>query len=447
MSKILVVEDDLSLREALCETLNVAGYETIPATDGEHALTHADDQDIRLVISDVQMSPIDGVTMLSRLRKIRSDLPVIMMTAYGNVENAVTAMQMGAVDYLAKPFDADVLTEKVEQFLPKRNSRDFIVVDPLTLKVQALAKKVAACNATVMLTGESGVGKEVFARFIHQGSLRSEQPFVAINCAAIPRDMLEATLFGFRKGAFTGAHTGQIGKFEQAQGGTLLLDEISEMDLGLQAKLLRVLQEKELEPLGDRRTVKLDVRVIATSNKDLVKAVEDGQFREDLYYRLNVFPLHIPALRERPKDIIPLAKFFLQNYVEENGCLLDLDQNAESALMQHLWTGNVRELANVIQRAAIIATGRLIQADDLCLPDKSESSATVTRSGLGRSVKAHEREKILQVLASNFGNRQDTAEQLGISPRTLRYKLAKFRDEGVRIPGESPSAERQGVTQ
>jgi two-component system response regulator FlrC len=315
------------------------------------------------------------------------------------------------------------------------------VADPTSHQLLKLSEKVAASDATVMVLGPSGSGKEVLARFIHDRSQRSEQPFVAINCAAIPENMLEATLFGYEKGAFTGALQACPGKFEQAQNGTILLDEITEMDLALQAKLLRVLQEKEVERLGSRKTIELDVRVIATSNRDLRQAVDEGKFREDLYYRLNVFPLVWLPLHKRSGDILPLAKHLIERHKGVNQRLPSLTASASNKLQQHTWPGNVRELENVIQRALILCNGQQIDASDLMiefdvvsdeivqLPDTEEDS-----SKLGSELRQQEHQIILDTLQSCHGRRKEVAEKLGISPRTLRYKLAKMRENGIQVP-------------
>ncbi|MDH5436774.1 MAG: sigma-54 dependent transcriptional regulator, partial [Gammaproteobacteria bacterium] len=268
-STVLVVEDDQSLREALHDTLKIAGYSVTTAEDGNAALSVLESENISMVVSDVQMAPMDGYTLLKKIKSTKGDLPVMLMTAYGDIQKAVQAMREGAVDYLVKPFDAQVLVNMVERYIRNTETEetDFIAHDSSTLEMKELAKRVADTEATVLISGESGTGKEVLARFIHNNSPRADKPFVAINCAAIPDNMLEATLFGYEKGAFTGAYNACPGKFEQANGGTLLLDEISEMDMGLQAKLLRVLQEREVERLGARKMIELDVRVLATTNR------------------------------------------------------------------------------------------------------------------------------------------------------------------------------------
>lgn len=311
--------------------------------------------------------------------------------------------------------------------------------DPKTRRLLGIARRVAATNVTVTISGESGSGKEVFARFIHDESTRSKQPFVAINCAAIPENMLEALLFGHEKGAFTGANNAHPGKFEQANGGTLLLDEISEMDLGLQAKLLRVLQEREVERIGGVKPIALDVRVLTTTNRDLKRQVADGQFREDLYYRLNVFPLHIPPLRDRPGDIAPLAEMALGKHRIEPEGVVSFADDARLMLEAYPWPGNVRELENLIQRSLILLCGNTISADDLVFEDSIDGgdSATDLEAGL----RNREYQMIIDALKAMNLRREATAESLGISPRTLRYKLARMRESGIPIPGESQAAE------
>ena len=344
---VLIVEDDGPLREALSDTLRIAGHQVLAASDGEKALQKLQKHSqISLVITDVQMQPMDGYTLLNTLKVKYPELPVVLMTAYGTIDKAVGAMRDGAADFLVKPFEADVLLKMAKRFLipaEEQGDDDMVAADPVSKELAHLAQRVASSGATVMITGESGVGKEVLARYIHNHSDRVKKPFVAINCAAIPENMLEAVLFGYEKGAFTGAHQARPGKFEQAQGGTLLLDEITEMDKALQSKLLRVLQEREVERLGGRRMIDLDVRVLATSNRDLRQAVYDGEFREDLYYRLNVFPLELPPLRRRREDILPLARKFICRHLHGNA-LPELCHDAMSRLHQYDWPGNVREL-------------------------------------------------------------------------------------------------------
>lgn len=442
----LVVEDDQALREALCDTLELAGYRVAAAADGSTALDllAVRGSEIRVVVSDVQMQPMDGHALLKKIKAQYPDLPVLLMTAHGTIQKAVLAMHDGAADYLVKPFEAEVLVNMVERFAGQDNDDDIteIAGDPVSRNLFALAARVAPSDATVLITGESGAGKEVLARYIHKHSPRAEKPFVAINCAAIPDNMLEATLFGYDKGAFTGAYSACPGKFEQAQGGTLLLDEISEMDLGLQAKLLRVLQEREVERLGSRKMIALDVRVLATSNRDLGQEVAAGRFREDLFYRLSVFPLHMPPLRARPGDIEALAERFIERGCRNAGrAIATLSAAARTALLAHTWPGNVRELDNVIQRALIIRSDTTIEAGDLNFgPASGTSPAPVVAAAvpdaekLGEDLKTHEQRLILEALRAVNGNRQVAAKKLGISPRTLRYKLSRMRDSGVAVP-------------
>lgn len=318
---------------------------------------------------------------------------------------------------------------------------ELIAEDRRSVELVALARRVAGSEVTVMITGESGTGKEVLARYIHRNSSRRDAPFVAINCAAIPENMLEAVLFGYEKGAFTGAYHAHPGKFEQAQGGTLLLDEISEMDLGLQAKLLRVLQEKEVERLGGRETIPLDVRVLAATNRKLRDAVAQGSFRQDLYYRLYVFPLGLPALRERPGDILPLARALVRRYQAGNS-EPGLSEAAQRKLLAWHWPGNVRELENVVQRALILCSGRCIGETDICLDEVVPGMEAVTVQGcavvasdraLEQDLKVKERELIIRALEAGNGSRKDAAARLGISPRTLRYKIARLRDAGMDV--------------
>jgi two-component system response regulator FlrC len=455
---VLVVEDDAALREALLDTLRAAGLAALAAADAQAALQLLSSEDIGLVISDVHMPGANGYELLTSIKRLRPYLPVVLMTAYGTVAQAVAAMRDGATDYIVKPFDAQALIDMAQRQLAARvTPNELIAADPESKRLVGLARKIAENDATVLITGESGTGKEVYARFIRDNSLRADKPFVAINCAAIPENMLEASLFGHEKGAFTGALAAHAGKFEQAQGGTLLLDEISEMDLGLQAKILRVLQEREVERLGSTRTIALDVRVIATSNRDLPEEVRAARFRADLFYRLNVMSLRLPALRERRGDILPLARRAMQACARPGQAALSLSADAERKLLSHDWPGNARELNNIVQRAAWLAAGGSIDAADLdtgmagaaepvastagmvaaptaaAQPTAAHSGAAPD-SGLDRDLKERERELILATLRVTGGNRKLTAERLGISPRTLRHKLQQFKAAGINVP-------------
>ncbi len=439
---VLIVEDDAALRDALTDTLRAAGIAAVAAADAREALKRVEDQEIALIISDVQMPGASGYELLADIKRLRSDLPVVLMTAYGTIAQAVAAMREGATDYIVKPFDAQSLIDMARRQLAARAAPgDLVAADPESKRTLALARKIAENDATVLITGESGTGKEVYARYIRDHSARADKPFVAINCAAIPDNMLEATLFGYEKGAFTGALAAHAGKFEQAQGGTLLLDEISEMDLNLQAKILRVLQEREVERLGSNRTLSLDVRLIATSNRNLPDEVRAARFRADLYYRLNVMSLRLPALRERRGDILPLARRAIQACARGAHGPLSLSPDAERRLVDYDWPGNARELTNIVQRAAWLASGGRIDAADLdmqapgtCITRASADAAAPQDLGLGQDLKERERELILATLRVTGGSRKLAAERLGISPRTLRHKLQQLKAAGVTVP-------------
>jgi len=441
---ILIVEDDEQLREAICDTCEMSGYSVASAEHGQAALSRLSEQQFKLVISDVQMQPMDGAELLTKIKNLYPELPVVVMTAYASIEKAVDFMRLGAADYLVKPFEVEALQKVIKKIINKevsvKHEAELLAEDEKMRSLKLLSSKVAQSDATVMLCGESGVGKEVFAQFIHNQSKRAGQEFVAINCAAIPENMLEAVLFGYEKGAFTGAVQATPGKFEQAQNGTLLLDEISEMDAGLQAKLLRVLQEKEVERLGGRKTIRLNVRVLATTNRNLKEEVEKGRFREDLFYRLSVFPIQIPPLRERLADIIPIANKLLNKQNGNSSNVLSLTADAQQKLLNYSWRGNVRELDNVMQRALIFKSGNEVtaadihlEADDYELMSKQEKVETVQDSELVNGLKDREQQLILEALKAGNGSRKYAAERLGISPRTLRYKLARMRDSGITV--------------
>ena len=457
---VLIVEDDMALCEALCDTLEIEGYSVISAKNGIEALSQLQKHSVRLVVSDVQMPVMDGLQLLQNLRQKFEELPVLLMTAYGTIPCAVEAIQAGACDYLIKPFEAKSLVAKVASLLvaQPQPEQERVVVDAHMKKLYGLVNKVAKTHVTMLLEGESGTGKEVLARYIHSNSHYHSGPFEAINCAAIPENMLEAMLFGYEKGAFTGATQAMPGKFEQAQGGTLLLDEISEMDLGLQAKLLRVLQEKQVERLGSQRKIELNVRILATTNRKLKEYMQQGRFREDLYFRLNVFPIRIPPLRERIGDILPLAQELLLKHNPAGKVAYRFDAEAISKLQAYHWPGNVRELENVMQRALILQSGAHISAEDLLFEDDemdglaslshmdqavvytdennalAVSESPVELQSLGDGVRSAEEKIILQILNDARGNRKATAEKLGISPRTLRYKIARMKEAGVPVP-------------
>lgn len=466
---VLLVEDDHSLREALGETLELAGHDYHAVGSAEEAMLAAGAASFSLVISDVNMPGMDGHQLLAQLRSRYPQLPVLLMTAHGAVDRAVEAMRQGAADYLVKPFEPKALLALVARHalgrLGPADGEGPIAVEPASVQLLNLASRVAKSDSTVLISGESGTGKEVLARFIHQQSPRAGKPFIAINCAAIPDNMLEATLFGHEKGSFTGAIAAQAGKFEQADGGTILLDEISEMPMGLQAKLLRVLQEREVERVGARKPIELDIRVLATTNRDLAGEVAAGRFREDLFYRLSVFPLAWHPLRQRPGDILPLAERLLAKHVNKmKHAPVRLSADAQKCLVEYSWPGNVRELDNAVQRALILQQGGVIQAQDFCLagpisfasmpaqapmlqvlaplptpPGVMESSLETANGelagALGEDLRRREFQMIIDTLRAERGRRKEAAERLGISPRTLRYKLAQMRDAGMDVEG------------
>ncbi len=454
---VLVVEDDAALCEALCDTLEIEGYQVVSACNGTEALLKLSKNTFKLVVSDVQMPVMDGLQLLDNMQSQYTNTPILLMTAYGSVPKAVEAIQAGASDYLIKPFDASALVDKVAALVQQNPvaANDRVVADGAMQRLYQLAAKVAQTDVTVLIQGASGTGKEVLAQFVHQHSLHHQGPFVAINCAAIPETMMESMLFGYEKGAFTGATQAMPGKFEQAEGGTLLLDEISEMDLALQAKLLRVIQEKEVERLGSQRKIKLNVRILATTNRQLKAHMQEGLFREDLYYRLNVFPLSIPALAERVDDILPLANDLLQRHGFTGNKLPSFSAKASKKLQAYHWPGNVRELENIVQRALILQSGMQITEQDLIFEEMLQEatfvevvpdSITVTdeprelevseseAESLGCGLRSAEDKIILSTLEALQGSRKMTAEKLGISPRTLRYKIARMKDDGVCIP-------------
>ena len=457
---ILVVEDDLALQEAIVDTLELSGLNAVAADSGEQALICLEKQRFDMVISDVNMGGMDGHQLLEEIKKHYPFLPVLLITAYASIDRSVRAIQAGAVDYLVKPFDSSTLIELVRRYTIGQSlgGEGPVIASQISRDLFQMAERVAMTDSTVLISGESGTGKEVIARFIHSHSSRKTAPFIAINCAAIPETMLEATLFGHEKGAFTGAHQSAPGKFEQANGGTLLLDEVSEMDLSLQAKLLRVLQEREVERVGGRKVIALDVRIIATTNRDLKHCVAEGDFREDLFYRLSVFPIRWPALRERLDDVIPLAEYLLLQHANKMGRgQLSFSTEAQQCLLAYAWPGNVRELDNIVQRALILQAGDTIYPNDLLFDQtqghtennqstlmgsiQNNDKKTLIEEGLiedtsinySADLKQREYEIIIDALNESRGSKKQAAEKLGISPRTLRYKMAKMREQGLTI--------------
>jgi len=443
MSKnLLLIDADNANQTALVHALNAAGYQVLMANDGDQGAQILTQMRVDLILAEVDAAKLEQTTLISWLKTHGLSIPTILFSPQGSVRDAIRALRAGACDYFVTPFELEELVESVMRYAltgvaaKLKDENTMIAIDEVSLNLLSMMRRVAPTEVAVMIGGPSGAGKEVVAQYIHQYSDRSG-PFVAINCAAIPENMLEAMLFGYEKGAFTGAHQGMPGKFEQAQDGTLMLDEISEMDLGLQAKLLRVIQQKEVERLGGRKMISLNVRLIATSNRRLREEVAAGRFREDLYYRLNVFPLHLSPLRERPADILPLVSHFLNHFKPTHAAVPVLTSEARHALLHYAWPGNVRELENVVQRALIMKADDCITRQDLHFEDEiilTEGRQDGVQNCLSDGLKSTETQMICEVLKVQ-ATRKAAAEHLGISQRTLRYKIAKMRDLGIAIPG------------
>ncbi|PWI33027.1 AAA family ATPase [Vibrio albus] len=438
--KIQLIEPDLDTANQMAGILALAGYQVIHSTSGREVLSG---QDASITLISSELSDISMTDWIRRHQQSGSGRSAIAVVNQDQGLLAADAMKAGATDYLLRPFEPNQLLSLLRRVETLEKPMANIVAESWRSKqVLQLAHRAACTNATVLITGESGTGKEVLARYVHEHSSRSKAPFVAVNCAAIPESMLEAVLFGHMKGAFTGATQTQTGKFEEANGGTILLDEIAEMSPALQAKLLRVLQEREVERIGSHKTVKLDIRVVAATNQDLRVAVQKGIFREDLYYRLDVLPLHWPPLRERPEDILPLCRFFVQKYQEKSQCRLGED--AQGALLQYHWPGNIRELENIIQRALVMRHGDVITAQDLMLPmehmNGQQSHRAMQECGHIEAKKKAEFQYIIDTLRQFGGNRTQTANALGVTTRALRYKLAAMREQGIDLQAVLGSA-------
>ncbi|EHD22612.1 MULTISPECIES: acetoacetate metabolism transcriptional regulator AtoC [Brenneria] len=448
--RILIVDDEESVRRMLTAVFSYEGHQVICAGDGQRAITLYQEQLPDIVLMDIRMPNISGIDALKHMRAIQQDIPIILMTAYAAVETAVEALRLGAFDYVIKPFELDELKLLMSRALQLRDMKQEINLlhrelsesytwdriltnNPKMMELCRDIAKVAQSNATVLITGESGTGKEL----IHYNSARANGPFIRVNCGALPESLLESELFGHEKGAFTGAQMQRQGLFERAHCGTLLLDEIGEMPHNLQVKLLRVLQEREFERLGGSQTIKTDIRIVAATNRNLSAMIESGEFRRDLFYRLNVMHLSALPLRERPEDIALLSQHFLHKFSAENGKeIIGLDISAIVALEKYGWPGNVRELENAIERAVIMSTGFMIFSDDLpeqvqqitndVPPDEAVDAIEADGQNLKERLKSYERELILKALHNNQGNRVKTAKILGISRRALIYKLQEY---------------------
>jgi len=431
---ILVVDDDPQMRSALKEAIQRMGFPVVVCDGGAEGLNKLQQSGYQLVVTDMNMPKMDGLTFLKEIRRRIGNLPVLVITGFGTVENAVESMKEGATDYLMKPFSFDSLKKALDSIISRAAAgKDMLAESPEMKRIVALAENLAANDITVLINGESGTGKELLARRIQQTSRRKDKPFVAVNCAAIPDNLLESELFGHEKGAFTGAIERKKGKFELADGGTLLLDEIGELPLMLQAKLLRALQEREIDRVGGKEPIPLDVRVLATTNRNLAKECAEGRFREDLFYRLNVFPLKVPPLRERPEDIVAFSTRFIERFSAAAGKnIRGCSDEAIAILKGRSWRGNVRELENVIQRAVLICAGDLIEPCDLMV-----DAAEVEDQAANGKIRDMEKELILKTLKDVHGNKTKAAQILGVSVRTIRNKLNEY---GKNFPGYEKSA-------
>jgi len=444
VDSVLVIDDEPDMQLALRHALKKNGCDVQCAGNGVEGLKRFKEKNFGLVITDMRMPEMSGMQVLQGVKALSPKIPVIMMTAYGSINSAVEAMKAGASDYLLKPFSLETLTATLQKVCdvsayPQRNvcqkpemtsglkEKAIITQDPSMMDVLALARCVADSDATILILGENGTGKELLASFIHQESRRKTGPLVAVNCAALQETLAESELFGHERGAFTGAFTRKVGRFELADQGTLLLDEVSELNLNMQAKILRVLQEREIDRVGGQQPQPVDVRIVAISNQDLVKAVQENRFREDLFYRLNVVPITLPPLRERIKDIPLLVKYFLKKYsLINNRRMLKLAPSTLECLASHGWPGNIRELENVVERAVLIGKGDTMLPQHLNFVNTRVVSGATCPAPSGATIKEMETVLILDTLKSCQNNRTRTAKRLGISLRTLRNRLREY---------------------
>jgi two-component system NtrC family response regulator len=451
--KILIAEDEKTQRDLLEGFLKKEGFSVDPVTNGREALQKLEGDFFDIALIDYRMPALDGLQTLREIRRLYPDLPVVMMTAYGTVETAVASMKEGALDYLTKPIDLDELLLILQKVIERSNLiqenkvlkaqlqerytfSNIVYGSPKMVEVMGLVARVAPSQATVLIRGESGTGKELIANAIHYASPRAKMPLVKVNCSAIPETLLESELFGHEKGAFTGATQKRIGRFEEAEGGTVFLDEIGDLSPSTQVKLLRILQEKEFQRLGSNQTLRTDVRVIAATHQNLEEEMKKGQFREDLYYRLNVISIFLPPLRERKEDIPLLIDYFLKKYSAANQkSISDISKEARNLLLRYPYPGNVRELENLIERAVVLCRGEVITTQDLPFhlkEEKPEGSWEPARKAknLPESLEEIERDLILKALHEHQGVQTRAAESLGISERVLRYKIRKY---GIRM--------------
>lgn len=450
MARILIADDQEMMRDSLAATLVREGHEVVACADGSQAASRLAAGRFDLMITDLKMPKLTGIELLAEAKKLRPEMPVVLMTAFATVQTAVEAMKLGAYDYIQKPFDGDEIKLLVDRTLEHnrlirenaalRSMAELSAARPLIGSGEAMQairrtiEQISRSSATVLIRGESGTGKELVARAIHQASDRRDRPMLAVNCAALSENLLESELFGHEKGAFTGADRLRRGRFELADGGTLLLDEISEIAPALQAKLLRVLQESQFERVGSSLTQQVDVRVVATSNRDLENEVEAGRFRQDLYYRLNVVPIDLPPLRDRAEDIPELARHFLHQIAKkENAAFRHIESEAMRLLQRYPWPGNVRELQNIIERASVLERQEGMVRVATIEPWLKTRAAAQVNDLAGKPLADVEKQVILSTLERFKGHRIKTAGALGIGVRTLGMKLKKWRDEGVEM--------------
>ncbi len=459
IERVMVVDDDTLGREYLCEALIRCGYEVTPMSDGQQAITKLSKEGYDLIFLDMKMPGMCGMEVLEKVKNISPETVVILMTAYGTIETAVEAMKKGAYDYIIKPFSPD----QIEHVISRVNERQKLIMEnkywrtnshvdeklnPIFSKNSKMAqiyeqiKKVAQSKASVLIQGESGTGKELIARAIHTHSPRCEKPFIRVNCAALAETLLESELFGHERGAYTGAVSKHVGRFELANEGTLLLDEISEISPNIQAKLLRVLEEEEFERVGGEKTIRIDVRIVATTNRNLMDEIREGTFREDLFYRLNVVPICLPSLRERREDIPLLVNYYLKKYSLENTAMVkSIDKDAVEYLCQYNWPGNVRELKNVMQRAIVMGSSEILQLEQISSLIMYQNTIQPEKAlAAGKALEDVEKDLIYNTLEMTGGNKTRAAELLKITTRTLRNKLNRYNAE------YKPSFERETIS-
>lgn len=443
--KILIIDDERNMRWALKKALEKSKYKIYEAENGINGLIKLEETYPDLILLDLKMPKMDGIQTLKKIKEYSKNIPVVMLTAHGTMEYAIDAMKLGAIDFISKPFDIEVLEIIIKKALEvgelknqvnflkeeiKKSSNKAIIGESSKMKeVLKIVERVAATNATVLILGESGTGKEVIASSIHYQSERKDKPYIKVNCGSIPVNLIESELFGYEKGAFTGANARKIGKFEKANGGTIFLDEIGELDLSIQVKLLRILQEKELERIGGNDIVKLDIRILAATNKNLIEMVKNNLFREDLYYRLNVIPIHLPSLSDRKEDIPLLIEFFLNHFKNEIGRKdISISKQAIRKLVEYKWNGNIRELENLIERLTILIDGECIEEKDLPVEivEEKDIDTDFILPKTGVDLEEIEKNLIKQALERSGGNQTHAAKLLGITRHTLIYRIEKY---------------------